>query len=92
MDIAVNRICSGCTECITCTRYRLVNTGCGGYSSTFYYTNCSTGVLTAQSVTPGGSFTVCSRTTPDISSGCFTSTNLGVCGVACPTTTTTTIP
>jgi hypothetical protein len=89
-NIAVTRICSGCSNCTTCYTYRVTNTGCGGYPSTFYYTDCTTGVVTAQTVNPSLYVDVCSSTTPDISSGCFTSTNLGVCNVNCGTTTTTT--
>ena len=74
--------------CCSCTLYQLTNTGCGGYASTFYYTDCTTGVLTAQSVNPSNFVWVCSSTYPDISSGCFSvSANTGSC---CPEGTTTT--
>jgi hypothetical protein len=77
--------------CCSCKLYLLTNTGCGGYASTFYFTDCTTGEVTAQSVPPtaGSNYVwVCSSTYPDISSGCFSvSANTGSC---CPTPTTTT--
>lgn len=90
-SLTLSRICSGCTNCISCSQYSVFNTGCAGSAISFVYVDCDTNTEITESLNPGQTKVRCSSIYPiDKSFGCAAITNQGYCGVNCNVTTTTT--